>query len=397
MSVWFPAKEPLKHTDRTLALRLSLFYGAYFVVMGVQLPFWPTWLEGHGLSKVEIGVLVSVGVWARTAVPLFAHWADLSGERRRPMVRLAWASAAVFALFAMTGGFWWLFAVSLVFGLLYAPILALGESLTLLSASGGVDYGRVRLWGSLTFIAAAVLSGLVLEGTGAELVLWLMLAMLIVLVGSCHLLPDTRPSERHTEQHAPYRSLLGRPMFWVFLSAAAMSQASHALYYGFSTLHWRAAGHHEGVIGWLWAEGVLAEIVLFACGAWFMRRFGAVGLLILGGVAGVVRWLVTAWSTDLAVLICVQPLHALTYGATHLGAIRFITESVRSSVSATAQSLYGGLANGAAMGCGLLVSGYLYQGFGGRAFAAMAVLSGLGGVAALALGLAARRGPIRFR
>ena len=77
--------------------------------------------------------------------------------------------------------------------------------------------------------------------------------------------------------------------------------------------------------------------------------------------------------------------------------MRFLAETVRPSMSATAQSLYAGLANGLAMGVALLVSGWLYQVLGGRAFAAMAVLSGLGAVAAAGLLLARRRGgPIRF-
>lgn len=381
-------------SDRTLALRLSLFYGAYFVVMGVQLPFWPTWLESRGVSSVEIGVLVSVGVWARAVSnPLFAHHADRSGERRRPMLWLAWGSALVFALFFVPGGFWWLLLVSAAFGLLYAPLLALGESTTLLSGiASGVDYGRVRLWGSLTFIGAATLGGYALEGAAPDLVPWLMLALLLGLVGVCHALPDERPPERHTAARGPLRELLGRPVFVVFLVAAALCQASHALYYGFATLHWKAAGHAEGTIGWLWAEGVIAEIVLFAVGAHLTRRFGAVELILVGAVAGVVRWLATAASSDLLVLCSVQPLHALTYGAAHLGAMRFLAETVSSSMSATAQSLYAGVANGVAMGLALLLSGWLYEAYGGQAFVAMAVLSGLGGVAAMGILLCRRRG-----
>jgi MFS transporter, PPP family, 3-phenylpropionic acid transporter len=34
-----------------LPLRLSLFYAAYFLVIGIQLPFWPLWLESRGLTQ----------------------------------------------------------------------------------------------------------------------------------------------------------------------------------------------------------------------------------------------------------------------------------------------------------------------------------------------------------
>src|SRR4051812_50020230 len=48
-----------------LPLRLSLFYAAYFLVIGIQLPFWPLWLENRGLTAAEIGMVLSVALWVR--------------------------------------------------------------------------------------------------------------------------------------------------------------------------------------------------------------------------------------------------------------------------------------------------------------------------------------------
>jgi len=361
--------------------------------MGVQIPFWPSWLQSQGMSGREIGVLVAVGVWARVvANPLFCQRADRRGERRRPMLRLAWACVAAFALFAVGGGFWWLLMVSVLFGMLFAPLLALGESLTLLSTSAdGERYGRIRLWGSLTFIVAAGGSGHLLVQRSPELVFWIVLALLLLLALVCRLLPDVRPSDPHSESRGPIARLLTQPTFLVFLFATSMVQSSHAFYYGFGTLNWLGAGHDQGTIGWLWAEGVIAEIVLFAFGAQVLRRFSPIALISLGAAAGVIRWLALAWSADIGVLLLVQPLHALTYGATHLGAVCFIARRVQPSMSATAQSLYGGVANGLAMGGGTVLAGVLYERIGGAGYGVMAAASALGGVGVVVLARLLRR------
>ena len=140
------------------APRLAFFYAAFFTVVGIQLPFWPVLLAAKGMSPAEIGVLLALGVGAKIAGnPLAGLLADRLGERRRPMVAFAGCGLAAFALFGLVDGFWPIFVVSLLFFTLWPPIMPLGESLTMLAArDGALDYGRVRLWGSLSFVVLAV-------------------------------------------------------------------------------------------------------------------------------------------------------------------------------------------------------------------------------------------------
>ncbi len=170
-----------------------------------------------------------------------------------------------------------------------------------------------------------------------------------------------------------------------FITAAALIQASHAVYYGFGTLNWKAQGYSENVIGWLWAEGVAAEIVLFAFGARLIRRFGPVRLIALGGLAGALRWSVTGVSDDLLVLIAMQALHGFTFGATHLGAIYFIARRMPQALSASAQGLYSSVVMGLALGAASLAAGKLYALYGSGAYQAMALLAAAGGGVALML------------
>ena len=131
---------------------------------------------------------------------------------------------------------------------------------------------------------------------------------------------------------------------------------------------------------------MLAEVVLFAFSGRVVRRVGVVPLMLIAAVAGVARWTVTALSADLGVLLAVQLLHALTFGATHLAAMHFIQRAVPEEVSATAQGLYSAVAMGVVLASVIMASGGLYAWAGGHAFFAMTAMSVLGGVAAVALG-----------
>ena len=82
--------------------RLALFEGASFVAVGVQLPFWPVWLEAQGLSAAEIGLVLAAAFWPRVATSLLiAYQADRAGRRKRVMVFLAAATLLGLALFGL--------------------------------------------------------------------------------------------------------------------------------------------------------------------------------------------------------------------------------------------------------------------------------------------------------
>ena len=169
------------------------------------------------------------------------------------------------------------------------------------------------------------------------------------------------------------------------MAATAFIQCSHAAYYGFSTLHWSAAGISDSVIGLLWAEGVVAEIILFAFAGRIVPRLGIGPLLWVAAVCGVVRWGITGATTDLAALVVVQALHAATFGATHLAAMHFIQRAVPESISATAQGLYSAVVMGLILAFVMSGSGALYALSPAVAFYAMAAMCAAGGLCAVML------------
>ena len=316
--------------------------------------------------------------------PLAAFVADRLGERRRPMLALSLIAAGAFVLFLGAEGFWAILGVTLLVQGASPPVMPLGETLSMLAAKRyGVDYSRVRLWGSLTFIAAAVGAGWAVARWGIDVLFWLGLGAFALTAVACWLLPDLRP-ERATGARQSPLEILRDGRFLLFVAACACVQGSHGVYYGFATLDWKASGLSETLIGWLWAEGVIAEILLFMVGGVVVARIGPVGMLVLAGLGGVLRWIVTAFTVDVWALLIVQALHALTFGAAHLGAIYFIARTAPPALSATAQAVYAAIVAGLVMGLSIQVSGAIYAAQGRLAYLAMALMclcgAGLAGV-----------------
>jgi MFS transporter, PPP family, 3-phenylpropionic acid transporter len=347
----------------------------------VLLPFWPSWLAARGLTRAEIGMLLAAGMAARIlAMPLVSRLADRTGARKRLVMVLAGASFACWSLFPVAAGFLALLALSMLAQGCSAAAMPLVEDTTLGAVRAhGLDYGRIRLVGSLTFLAASFAGGLFLSGRPAGAVLGLMITLSALTFGAALLLPDLRPTESLTIQFvAGLGRVLGRRGFRRMFLASGLIQASHMLYYGFGTIQWRAAGLSDGFIGFLWAEGVLAEIVLFWYGGPLVRRLHPAGLMLLGGSLGALRWLVTGLTADPAALLALQLLHGFSFGATHLGAMHYLRDHATVGLSATAQGLHSALPMGALGGLTMMAAGPLYGALGAGAYLAMAALAALG-------------------
>ena len=361
------------------ATRLGLFYAAYFAVIGVLLPYWPLWLESRGLSPVAIGTVLAVTFWVKiVAHPLMAGLADARGAAKTMTVVLSSLAVAVFLAHAWAGPIWSFLLLAVLVGFSFQTILPLAEALALSETKArGLDYGRIRIWGSIAFIAATFLAGSAVEAFDQASILKMVVGGLVLLVLSCALLPRASATARKPWSWPAARNLVTRPSFLLFVVVAGCVQASHGVYYGFGTIAWRSLGIGETEIGVLWAIGVVAEIALF----WVAARLGRFGsaraLLAAAAVGAILRWPLTAVTDHFAALAVLQLLHGLTFGAAHLGAMRYLQDNAPPGLEATAQAFYYALVSGVIMGLAMPSAGWLYDQFALSAYHTMGALGAI--------------------
>jgi PPP family 3-phenylpropionic acid transporter len=380
---------PQFSTDH-FARRLALFYAAYFFFGGVQLPFFPLWLEARGLDARTIGMVIAAPMLVRIiATPIITHQAD-----RRRALKATLLIASIVATLGMTlvGLVRAPLAILIAFALsavAFSPVLSLTDAyaMTGLTARGRV-YGPVRLWGSVAFIAGNVGAGLMLHVVAPDYLIWLIVAALVVSVlAAAALVPLERGADATAARAvagSPW-ALLRNPAFLAVALASSMVQSSHALYYGFSTMQWRSEGLDGTLIGALWGLGVAAEVALFALSGRLPAWLSPTALMAIGGGGAVLRWTAMALDPPTLALPALQLLHACSFAAVHLGMMGFMARAVPRELAATAQgflSTWSGIVNASAT----FVSGFLYAATGSLAYLLMAAMALVGLCSALYAG-----------
>jgi PPP family 3-phenylpropionic acid transporter len=365
--------------------RLALFYVALFVSIGIQMPFFPLWLEAKDLDARMIGLVLAVPMVVRLfAIPVVTRLAD---RRQALWGTIVIASAAAAAGNLALGFSQGSIAILILFALASVPstsIMPMAEAFALRGlAQLGRAYGPVRLWGSAAFIGGSLGAGWIVDSIAPGNLIWLIAgALLAAAVAGAGLVPLPPKTPAPDRPEPSYLGFLRTPGFVLVAAAAGLIQASHAVFYGFSSLDWKAAGLDGSRVGALWAVGVLAEITLFAASARLPTVLGPTALLVAGGLGATLRWSIMALDPPIFVLPFLQCLHAMSFGATHLGAIGFVARAAPAGRAATAQ---GSLAVvlGGTMALSMGLSGLLYESFGSLAYAGMALMAAAGGVLAL--------------
>ena len=369
--------------------RLSGYGAAYFFASGAFMSYWPVWLRERGVQDAEIGTLYMsrqlVSVVSTLAIGVIAH---RLGNVRGVILALAAAATVLMTGYQFAYSFAAILAVSLVWGSVWAPTMALYDGVLVNETRArGFNYGSLRVWSSVAFILGAVLCGFAVDRNGPDWVLYVGLSGVVLLVPLGLLLPGGDAHHKDGGRHAPFGmlDLLKSPPFLLFMVAAGLCQASHAVLYSFGTLTWRAAGLSDVTISLLWAESVAVEILLMLASGRLIRRLGVCGMIAFALSCAMVRWLGMAFTTALPALVVLQALHAGSFAACHLGAMAFIQRALPPPGMALGQSVYYAIGTGAAQALVFQLAGMLYAEFGQRAFLGMLVVAGVGMMAVVVL------------
>lgn len=366
------------------ARHLSTFYLGYFGLIGLILPYLSLYFLDLGFSPYQIGILMAINPLVKVITPSLWGWlADHRGTRRT-LMRLACTGALVsFAAMPAVRDFMVVALVLAVYAAFTSAILPLVEATAMEAVERlKVEYGRIRLWGSVGFIVASLGFGPVLDIAPTSAVLWAVLLLLAFNAWSIWQLPESRQPP-----HAPHGegvlTVFTRPRIVAFYLVCMLMQMSHGAFYGFFSIYLEGEGFSRGAIGFLWALGVAAEVMAMHRSGPLLEKLGTRRLMRISLGFTVLRWGMLSGPAVMAVLVPAQLLHAASFALFHVAAVTHTHRTIPERFRATGQSLYSSLSFGLGLTVAMYLCGLYYEQAG-----APALYIASAGIAALALGLA---------
>ena len=201
-------------------------------------------------------------------------------------------------LFAVSFG--WLFAVLLLLNVFWCAALPLVEATTFGRLKGRLgDYGRIRVWGSVSFVLAVLATGPALDRAGVGILPAVLVVLFALVAVSAWLLPaDEAPA--HHEEHASLGRILRRPEVAALFVACFLMSLAHGPYNSFYSIHLVDLGYSKTAVSWLWTISVVAEIGVFLWMPHLLRRVSIANVIAVSLGCAVVRFLLIGWLAQVA-------------------------------------------------------------------------------------------------
>lgn len=342
--------------------RLSGFYFFYFASLGALIPYWSLYLKSLGYSAQAIGILMAMIPATKIFAPYLWGW--LADHTRHPITIIRVANLLAVVAFAgvfVDTGFVWLALVLLGFSFFWNSSLPLFEAMTLNHLGDDEHkYSVVRLWGSLGFIMMVVLLGEYFDITSIDHAPVVIVILLVGILLVSLIVPE-RLSAHYEDQQGIGR-VIRQPVVLAFLLVCFLMLMSHGPYYTFYSIYLENHGYSRGMIGLLWAIGVMAEVIVFLMMHRLLRGIGARRLLLVSLVLTALRWLLIGFFVDnLSVLFFAQLFHAFSFGVFHAVSISLVHRFFTGRHQGRGQALYASLSFGAGGAAGSLFSGLLWD------------------------------------
>lgn len=375
--------------SHSLHKNLSRFYFTYYFFVGIFVPYWALYLQSEQFSPADIGILMSLFQISRIFAPNFWGWLADHTEKRIAWIRLNTILGVLgFIVVFWVQGFWPMLFVMAALSLFTSSTMPLSESLTLAHlANTKGHYSRIRMWGSVGFIVAAILLGYVIDWAGISSLLWAILFVQAVLFLFTFTLPDVKVAPHHADSASVWK-ILGNPVVISLLVGCALMVTAHGVLYNFYSIFLANHGYSKAMIGLLWSVGVICEIGMFLMMPRIMSKLSLKNILLISLALAVIRFAMIGVAVDnLVILLIAQSLHAATFGSFHAASIEVVAQFFNGRHQAKGQAIYNSVTYGLGGAIGGVAGGYALESLGGQMTFLLAAGFPLVGLAVVAFGL----------
>ena len=350
---------------------LSTNYFLQFAVNGVFLPFWILYLTGvKNLTVLEASSIFSMLYLARFLGGIFLSPYLLKRYNISLSLKISVIAGILLALsYGITNNKIILTLITFMFGLVYYTVAPFIESLaSLFLKEEGIDYGKARTWGSVSFTLVGIAAGGIIGYVGS-IALYYILIILLVLYVVFMFLPQPKLVRTLTVNKSDNNNT-GKLYSWVLKDKNAillilvifLYQLSHTAYNNYNALYLESMNiSAKWMSGLILNISVIAEILFFIFSKKIIGKIKPTQLLVFCGIGAIIRWLMLAIFHNIYVFVVMQTFHAITFAVGHIAFILILNNRFNTEKIIDMQILYTAICYQLSMTIGLYIMGAIWD------------------------------------
>lgn len=379
-------------------VRARLGYVALYTAVGALFPYIPVYYSSLGLSLGAIGLLAAIfSAAGMLGSPMWGAAGDRLGRSRAVLLVPATLAALAFGALALARTTWGVGIAAAVasFGMAgVGPVLDARALETVRDDRS--RFGRLRVWGSISFIASALFVGWLADWAGIRS-LFVVLIPALLVTGIVGLGLRSRSDEATLPRLGSLAAVFRSSLLMRFLAAALVVWTANSAINAFFSVYLVQIGAPSTLVGWAWAIGAAVEVPLMFAFPVLSRRLGLERLIVIGAAFFVVRAAAVTLVTDPVLATFTMALHGAAFSLMLVGCVAYVSRHAPSGAAASAQGVLSAMIFGLSMIIGPELGGLLAGSLGLSGMFAIAGVGSAAGVVGLAWLLAPALGGVPDR
>lgn len=361
-------------------IMLVSFNFLYYAMMSIYMTFLPVYLRDSNIAPAEIGLLLGLGTaMGIIAPPLWGYISDRWRNVRRVLLLILAGAILAGTMLFQISAVWLLFFLVICSFFFISPIGPLTDSINYRVAEEvGISFGSIRLFGSIGYGIAALLSGMILDKIGMDSLSYLFLGSGLLALALAWCLPNQSTSAKPISLGGVKQFLTYRPVLWMLLILTMIS-IPHRTNDSFLGVYIQELGGSNALVGRAWFLGTVSEATAFALGMYWLKKDRELHLMAIATIFYIIRYFLSSIAPSPEWIAWLQLFHGCTYAFFYAAAIQYIYNTAPDELKATGQTVFGAIFFGLSGIIGSTAGGWVLELYGGhtlyQAMASMALVS----------------------
>jgi PPP family 3-phenylpropionic acid transporter len=325
----------------------------YFVVFGSLAcfsPFFPVYLQQRNLSYTEIGIALAVNsIIGVVFQPIWGFITDKYFNKRFTLIMTITVSALLVFNFNFSKGFYTIIIITILFTIFQSPIIAVNDAYCyeIIDVHKEIQYGRVRLMGSIGFALTSLVLGSIIKksGVGYSYFAYMLMAAVAVFVLK-NIQYKGKSIENKINSKDVYNFIKSKSFIIFCLSALIASIAWNGSNNYISVLIQKTGGDTSKV-GVVWFIIALSELPAFFFGNKIFKKYGVVNVYLFSLILYGIRFFSVSFCTNYIFVLAIQVLQGVTFPLYLMATIQYVSDIVPSEARASALTTFNAITMGA--------------------------------------------------
>lgn len=329
--------------NNILSLKLKIFFIAEFAAVACFFPFLTYYFQQRGLSYTEIGIAYAIySLTGVIAQPIWGIITDKYSNKKTSIIITMSLSSLIIYNFIFAKSFHTI-ALSLFLLLSFQSSVApLGDAYCyeIIDHHRDIQYGKIRLMGSLGYALAALLLGLAVKYSGINTAF--IVYSISMLLGAI-IVFNINYKDKTANQNidiSDFVNLIKDKKFLAFMLMIGIAYVGIGSNSSFIAILIQKTGGDVSQLGLLWFVMAISEVPAFFFGAKLLKRFGDLNLYIIGMTLFTLRYFLDSLCVSFEFVIIIQLMQGITYTLFILSSFKYLYKITPKKMKASSMTFF---------------------------------------------------------